>query len=69
MTGFTYCECNSAIVFLKTKTGKDMPVDIDSISEEEKGKIIKGEIVSFEYGRHISHFATCPKANKFRRKK
>jgi len=51
--------CNKEIVFLKTDKGKLIPVDketVDSIDEYFDGE------------RHITHFRTCPEANKFRKK-
>ena len=55
--------CGREIVFMRTSAGKIIPVDADSVAEEETADAI------FEYGRHISHFATCPDANKFRKPK
>jgi len=70
MKNIGYCRaCNAPIAFLKTKKGGNMPVDINSVSNEEKQKLIDYEDVPFEYGRHISHFATCPKAKEFRKGK
>ena len=59
----TNCKkCNAQIEFIKTTAGKFMPVDI-----EPRVTIVtdKGEVKT---GR-ISHFATCPAADEFRRKK
>lgn len=50
--------CRKQIIFLKTASGKAMPVDADTVEPED------GE---FEHGRHESHFATCPQAGSFRR--
>lgn len=70
MNNLTYCSaCDAAIAFLKTKSGKPMPVDIETVNEQEKQKLVNGEDVPFEFGRHISHFATCPEAKKFRKPK
>lgn len=51
--------CRARIVFLKTVAGKAMPVDADTVETDEK---------TFDHERHVSHFATCPEANKFRRR-
>ena len=49
--------CGEQIVWLKTHKGKSMPVDAYSV---ESGDAL------FERNRHISHFDTCPDADKFR---
>ena len=50
--------CGEYIVFLKTATGKSMPVDADSVDEGDD---------QFDHTKHVSHFATCPDAGKFRK--
>lgn len=52
--------CGSEIIFLKTAAGKAMPVDY-------LPTIQPGEV--FDHKKHTSHFATCPDAQRFRRKK
>ena len=52
--------CDEYIVFLKTKRGANMPVDADSVEEGDE---------LFDHTRHVSHFSTCPDADKFRRRK
>lgn len=61
--------CFHAIVFLRTATGNQIPVNVETISPEEKVKYESGEEVSFRYGVHISHFATCNNSSKFRKDK
>lgn len=51
-------DCNARIVWLKTSTGKNMPVDADTVEPDDE---------EFEPFRHISHFETCPGAQRFRR--
>lgn len=51
--------CRARIVFLKTEAGKAMPVDADTVEPADQ---------EFEYGRHESHFASCPGAQQFRRR-
>lgn len=51
-------ECGESIVFLPTSTGKTMPVDERSI---EPGDDV------FDPKVHVSHFATCTNAARFRR--
>ena len=51
--------CNTEIVWLKTKNGKNMPVNADTIQGKET-------IYDHKIG-HISHFSTCKDADKFRK--
>jgi hypothetical protein len=56
-------KCNAEIVWLKTKTGKAMPVNAASVTEEDM-EIVP---VLFDHTRHISHFSDCPFAAQFRK--
>ena len=72
--------CGAEIVWVKMKTGKNMPCDAhkipyrntfpkgDLILVTPDGKLARGELDlnSDTYG-YESHFATCPAAKKFRR--
>lgn len=49
--------CDENIVWLKTATGKNMPVDADTVEEGDE---------VFDSKTHTSHFSTCPEADKFR---
>ena len=49
--------CNARIIFLETSSGKKMPIDADTVEAEDE---------VYEHGRHVSHFSTCPDADKFR---
>jgi len=51
--------CGKEIVWLKTKSGKVMPIDKDTIQGKET-------IYDHTKG-HISHFATCPQSNQWRK--
>lgn len=51
--------CRARIIWLLTPAGKRMPVDADSVEPEDD---------AFEFGKHVSHFATCPDAGKWRGK-
>ena len=58
--------CGAYIVFLKTKSGSNMPVDADSLDDTE---MEGGEKPLFDASAgHVSHFATCPNADKHRRR-
>lgn len=50
--------CGAPIVFLRTKTRKLIPVNADTVNRDD---------YDFDPSRHVSHFATCPQANEFRR--
>lgn len=52
--------CRARIIFLETTTGKKIPVDADTVEPEDE---------QFDNARHESHFATCPQADQFRRKR
>lgn len=49
--------CDAQIVWMKTESGRNMPVDVDSVSEGDE---------VFDPSEHVSHFSTCPDADKFR---
>lgn len=51
--------CRARIIFLKTSSGKAMPVDADTVEASDD---------QFDHERHVSHFATCPDAPQFRRR-
>ena len=52
--------CRKNIKWIKTKKGKDMPVDPAEVTiVTEDGETKRG---------FIPHWATCPKANTFRKK-
>ena len=64
--------CNQPINFIKTATGKWMPIDTEITVSNGKDILYVDEITGFkklEAGRkgYKSHFSTCPEANKFRR--
>lgn len=77
-------KCHQQILWIKTVNGKNMPVNTRlvtyRVSKEGKERIVtpNGETVSAEIVQsgtqdatgvgYISHFATCPVANTFRRK-
>jgi len=53
-------KCGKRIMFLKTSRGTSMPVDYDEEHKDDK---------LFNRTIHTSHFATCPKAEEFRKTK
>jgi len=56
--------CQAPMVWLKTRSGKKCPVDLSSMEQAiNKDKII------FDPQTMISHFATCPDAEKYRKTK
>lgn len=50
--------CNAKIIWFKTDQGKNMPVDADTVEPDDD---------ELDLDRHVSHFATCPKSNEFRK--
>ena len=57
--------CGADIVFVKTKNGKQMPVNVMPTEKPFRGPNA-GELM-FVYGEHQSHFQTCPEAPRFRK--
>jgi len=55
--------CQQQIVFLKTASGKNMPVDYSGQAMDDQR-----DHVLFDGKRHVSHFSTCPEADKHRSK-
>jgi hypothetical protein len=52
--------CGVYIEWVKTKSGKNMPVDPELVTIITKeGEVVRG---------YIPHWSTCPEANKFRKK-
>lgn len=50
--------CQAEIVFLKTASGKLMPVDASSVRAGD---------ATFDSKRHVSHFATCSNSAQHRK--
>lgn len=57
MIGQTCKSCKRPIVWLRTTSGKSMPADASSVGPDD---------AVFDRTKHISHFATCPNADKHR---
>lgn len=51
--------CRARIIWLKTRTGKNMPVDADTVEPQDTEFHPESD--------HVSHFATCPNADQHRR--
>jgi len=51
--------CQAYIVWMKTEAGKNIPVDADSVEEGDE---------LFVPGEHVSHFSTCPDADRWRKR-
>lgn len=50
--------CRARIIFLPTAFGKRMPVDADTVDEEDE---------VYEHGKHVAHWGTCTKPDQFRK--
>ncbi len=62
--------CGARIVWAKTSTGKAIPVDADPV---EHGNIVLSsggvaEVGPAGSGTHVSHFATCPERDEWRKR-
>jgi len=51
--------CGAPIVWVKTQAKKSMPVDAHTYDAEDG--------LAFNHKKHVSHFATCPNADKHRK--
>ena len=73
--------CGAEISWIRTKNGKSIPVDEKPVPYYEgnsakivleDGTVVSGDLdgpeEAFRGFGYVSHFATCPKAGKFRRK-
>lgn len=76
--------CGAPLVWIRTAAGKSMPCDAEPVlykaREGAAGKIVtpNGEVLSCDLDvepdeatgiGYISHFGTCPQAERFRKKK
>jgi hypothetical protein len=61
-------ECSAPIVWMITSKGKNIPVNIDSVSDDDQQEAEAGEKILFVYGTHTCHFNDCPAADSFRKK-
>jgi len=59
--------CGADIIWIKTQSGKSMPVDAKPISGYP-APLLSTVLVHEMVKIHMSHFATCPKADKFRKR-
>lgn len=67
MSDITECStCKAKIVWMKTAKGKSMPVDL-SPKVQLFLDFTTPRPLTFNHKTMISHFATCPDANKFRK--
>ena len=60
--------CGEEVMWMKTRAGKNIPVNIPEF-EFETARDAVMTAVEFDPHYMIAHFATCPKASKFRKKK
>ena len=52
--------CGARIVWFRTKAGKKMPVDAETVNPTDAEH-------QLDLSRHRSHFSTCPNADQHRR--
>jgi len=65
---FTNCRsCNARLAMIPTIHGKIAPVNFDSLTPQEVVDIEKGVGFFFDNKKHMSHFATCPDAKRYRK--
>lgn len=73
--------CGADIKWIELSSGKKMPVDSEAVSwdEAEEGMALvsedgdvqksAGNLIDDDRLWYVSHFATCPQANKWRKEK
>ena len=59
--------CGEEIMWLKTKNGKNIPVNIPNFDDGESAHEAVTTAIEFNPDYMVSHFATCKYANKFRK--
>jgi hypothetical protein len=57
--------CGALIVWFKTEAGKAHPVDATSVKAQDLNLDLQTK--KNPAGKHMSHFATCPNADKHRK--
>lgn len=65
-------KCKKEIIFGITKNGKAIPIDLDSLSEEDMKWLLSrnpndNTLLPFRWGEHVTHFATCTNPEQFRK--
>jgi hypothetical protein len=55
--------CQAEVVWLKTRNGKNVPVDVTSFDPVE----FELDPPEFDPKLHVAHFATCPQAAEHRK--
>lgn len=62
--------CDASIVWMRTVNDKNIPVDTDTVDEENLEWTTGdhgNQVPVFDPSEHTSHFATCPNADQHRR--
>ncbi len=59
--------CGREIKWLKTKLGRNIPVDVPRFEDGESAHEAVTTSIEFNPDHMVSHFATCPDAAKFRK--
>ena len=54
-----YPDCEEEITWLTTRRGKRIPVDTESLTEEDVELLNGDDEPEYRYGDHICHFETC----------
>ena len=71
MSRVTLCrsdKCRKEIVFLiNAETGHSLPIDYSSLTMDEVKGLSNGVNVLYNKQHHVSHYKTCPDANKFKK--
>lgn len=64
--------CRAEVVWTVTTSGRRMPVEAaerGNVVLGREGEALVARVVDDGQGTHVSHFATCPQANSWRRER
>lgn len=56
--------CGAEIVWMKTKKGKNIPVDLPAEEDAMRMEVLSADL--YDRDLHTTHFDTCPNAEKHR---
>ena len=60
--------CGASIIWIKTKKGKNMPIDAKPVKAYIKSEDAQVDLYTM-VDVHLTHWGTCPKSRAFKKKK
>jgi len=61
--------CKQHIIFVKAQNGKEICINLDSVSPEDIMLLAQQTILNYKPAIHIPHWVTCGKPEYYRGKK